>query len=109
MAPARVGPVRLERALVERAHDPVLAGRAPRGRRLAGRGRHRPEWRTPMKIMLLVSSMHAGGAERVAATLVHAWAERGDTVTLVPTYSGKGSCFYTVRGAVDTVWLADRT
>jgi GalNAc-alpha-(1->4)-GalNAc-alpha-(1->3)-diNAcBac-PP-undecaprenol alpha-1,4-N-acetyl-D-galactosaminyltransferase len=62
-----------------------------------------------MKIMLLVSSMHAGGAERVAATLVNAWAERGDAVILVPTYSDKGSCFYTVSGAVDTVWLADRT
>lgn len=62
-----------------------------------------------MKIMLLVSSMHAGGAERVAATLVNAWAERGDTVTLVPTYSGRGNSFYAVSGAVDTVWLADRT
>jgi len=46
-----------------------------------------------MKILLLVSSMHAGGAERVAATLVNAWTDRGDTVTLVPTYSSKGTCF----------------
>jgi GalNAc-alpha-(1->4)-GalNAc-alpha-(1->3)-diNAcBac-PP-undecaprenol alpha-1,4-N-acetyl-D-galactosaminyltransferase len=61
-----------------------------------------------MKIMMLVSSMHAGGAERVAATLVNGWSARGDSVTLVPTYSSKGSCFYSVSDAVDLVWLADR-
>ncbi len=61
-----------------------------------------------MKILLLVSSMHAGGAERVAATLVNAWTDRGDTVTLVPTYSSKGTCFYPLSDAVDLVWLADR-
>jgi len=61
-----------------------------------------------MKIMLLVSSMHAGGAERVAATLVNAWTDRGDTVTLVPTYSSKGTCFYPLSKAVNLVWLADR-
>lgn len=61
-----------------------------------------------MKIMLLVSSMHAGGAERVAATLVNAWTDRGDTVTLVPTYSSKGTCFYPLSDAVNLVWLADR-
>lgn len=61
-----------------------------------------------MKIMLLVSSMHAGGAERVAATLVNAWTDRGDTVTLVPTYSSKGTCFYPVSDAVNLIWLADR-
>lgn len=61
-----------------------------------------------MKILLLVSSMHAGGAERVAATLVNAWTDRGDTVTLVPTYSSKGTCFYPVSDAVNLIWLADR-
>jgi len=60
-----------------------------------------------MKIMLLVSSMHAGGAERVAATLVNAWSARGDQVTLVPTYSAKGDCFYPVSDAVELLWLAD--
>ena len=45
-----------------------------------------------MKILLIVSSMHAGGAERVASTLVSAWAERGDEVTLLITYSGRGDC-----------------
>ncbi|MEO6985186.1 MAG: glycosyltransferase family 4 protein [Paralcaligenes sp.] len=61
-----------------------------------------------MKIAFLVSSMHAGGAERVAATLVNAWAARGEAVTLVPTYTKKGSCFYPVSDLVDLVWLADR-
>ncbi|HEY9278760.1 MAG TPA: glycosyltransferase family 4 protein [Eoetvoesiella sp.] len=60
-----------------------------------------------MKILFLVSSMHAGGAERVAATLASAWAERGDAVTLVPTYTGKGSCFYPLSPKVKLLWLAD--
>jgi GalNAc-alpha-(1->4)-GalNAc-alpha-(1->3)-diNAcBac-PP-undecaprenol alpha-1,4-N-acetyl-D-galactosaminyltransferase len=61
-----------------------------------------------MKILMLVSSMHAGGAERVAATLVNAWSARGDSVTLVPTFSSKGSCFYPVAAGVELIWLADR-
>jgi len=61
-----------------------------------------------MRIMLMVSSMHAGGAERVAATLCNAWAARGDTVALVPTYSGKGACFYPLDTGVELIWLADR-
>ncbi|AEC20674.1 putative glycosyltransferase [Pusillimonas sp. T7-7] len=61
-----------------------------------------------MKILFFVSSMHAGGAERVAATLASAWARRGDAVTLVPTYTGKGDCFYPLDPAVKLEWLADR-
>lgn len=61
-----------------------------------------------MRILFFVSSMHAGGAERVAATLASGWARRGDTVTLVPTYTGKGTCFYPLNPAVRLVWLADR-
>ena len=60
-----------------------------------------------MKILMLVSSMHAGGAERVAATLVNAWSERGDTVILTPTYSSKGTCFYPLSDKVQLAWLAD--
>src|SRR3546814_15095592 len=52
--------------------------------------------------------MHAGGAERVAATLASGWARRCDSVTLVPTYTKKGSCFYSLNHAVKLVWLADR-
>jgi GalNAc-alpha-(1->4)-GalNAc-alpha-(1->3)-diNAcBac-PP-undecaprenol alpha-1,4-N-acetyl-D-galactosaminyltransferase len=61
-----------------------------------------------VKILFLVSSMNAGGAERVAATLANAWARRGDSVTLTPTYTDRGSCFYSVSSDVELVWLADR-
>jgi GalNAc-alpha-(1->4)-GalNAc-alpha-(1->3)-diNAcBac-PP-undecaprenol alpha-1,4-N-acetyl-D-galactosaminyltransferase len=61
-----------------------------------------------MRILFFVSSMHAGGAERVAATLASGWARRGDSVTLAPTYTKKGSCFYSLNPAVRLVWVADR-
>lgn len=60
-----------------------------------------------MRILLAVSSMHAGGAERVAATLVNAWAARGDTVTLMPTFSGGGKCFYELSPEVELLWMSD--
>lgn len=60
-----------------------------------------------MKILLLVSSMHAGGAERVAATLSRGWVEHGHQVTLVPTYTGKGELFYALDPRVRLEWLAD--
>lgn len=60
-----------------------------------------------MNICFLVSALNDGGAERVATTLCNAWAERGDAVTLIPTYSGRGTCFYTVSPAVELVCLAD--
>lgn len=59
-----------------------------------------------MKICFLVSSLHAGGAERVATTLCNAWAARGDTVTLVSTFSGIGECFYPLADGVEHVALA---
>lgn len=61
-----------------------------------------------MKIVFLVSSMNAGGAERVAATLANAWAQRGDSVTLVATFPHKGASFYPLAEGVDFVWLADK-
>jgi len=61
-----------------------------------------------VRILFFVSSMHAGGAERVAASLASAWAARGDTVALVPTYTGKGSCFYPLHPDVRLQYLADR-
>jgi glycosyltransferase involved in cell wall biosynthesis len=61
-----------------------------------------------MKVLFFVSSLHAGGAERVASTLSSAWAQRGDAVTLVPTFTGKGHQFYPLDPAVRVVWLADR-
>lgn len=61
-----------------------------------------------MKILFFVSSLHAGGAERVATTLASAWSRQGHTVVLVPTYTGKGSCFYPLHKDVKLIWLADR-
>jgi GalNAc-alpha-(1->4)-GalNAc-alpha-(1->3)-diNAcBac-PP-undecaprenol alpha-1,4-N-acetyl-D-galactosaminyltransferase len=59
------------------------------------------------KILFLVSSMNSGGAERVAASLVNAWSARGDSVTLVITFSGRGECFYPVFDNVKVIHLAD--
>lgn len=57
--------------------------------------------------MLLVSALNNGGAQRVAVTLANAWTERGDSVTLVPTFSGRGECFYQVSDRVQLIYLAD--
>lgn len=59
-----------------------------------------------MKIVFLVSSLNAGGAERVATILCNAWAERGDEVTLIPTYSGGGLPFYVVSEKVKLTYLS---
>src|SRR5690606_5674341 len=82
---------------MECAHDTGLAGQ-----------RRYNRYKAVMKMLFFVSSMHAGGAERVAATLASAWARRGDTVTLARTYTGKGDCFYPLDPAVKLEWLADR-
>ncbi len=60
-----------------------------------------------MHILLLVSSMSSGGAERVASTLSNAWVTRGDQVTLMPTFSGRGDCFYELSPEVRLIYLAD--
>jgi GalNAc-alpha-(1->4)-GalNAc-alpha-(1->3)-diNAcBac-PP-undecaprenol alpha-1,4-N-acetyl-D-galactosaminyltransferase len=60
-----------------------------------------------MKILFLVSSLGAGGAERVATTLCNAWSTRGDQVTIIPTYSGGGVPFYELHGNVELVNLAE--
>ncbi len=49
--------------------------------------------------------MHAGGAERVASMLANAWVERGDDVTLMPTFSGGGTCAYLLSEKVRLVYL----
>lgn len=51
--------------------------------------------------------MNSGGAERVAATLCNALAQRGDQVTLVATYSGRGECHYPLSDQVQLLYLAD--
>lgn len=59
-----------------------------------------------MNILFLISSLGAGGAERVASTLCNAWVGRGNLVTLVPTFSGGGSSFYVLDERVELVYLA---
>ncbi|CAM5179505.1 Glycosyltransferase involved in cell wall biosynthesis OS=Castellaniella defragrans OX=75697 GN=HNR28_001805 PE=4 SV=1 [Castellaniella defragrans] len=61
-----------------------------------------------MRLLFLVSSLHGGGAERVAATLASAWARRGDEVVLVSCYSGRGVCDQELDPGVRLLWLADR-
>lgn len=60
-----------------------------------------------MKILFLISSLGAGGAERVATTLCNAWSSRGDEVTLISTFSGGGQSFYRVADGVELLSLAD--
>jgi GalNAc-alpha-(1->4)-GalNAc-alpha-(1->3)-diNAcBac-PP-undecaprenol alpha-1,4-N-acetyl-D-galactosaminyltransferase len=60
-----------------------------------------------LRIVLLVSSLGAGGAERVATTLCNAWSARGDDVTLVATYSGGTQPFYDISAAVRVVYIND--
>jgi len=60
------------------------------------------------RILFLVSSMHGGGAERVAALLCNHWAAQGHQVTLIPTFSGRGECQYPLDERVQLDYLADR-
>lgn len=59
------------------------------------------------KIFFTLSSMHGGGAERVASLLCNNWASKGYEVTLVPTYSGRGQCLYELNPSVKLDYLAD--
>lgn len=60
-----------------------------------------------MKILFFVSSLNAGGAERVAVTLANAWARRGDNVTLVSTWLTKHEPFYELDSRIRFRQLAD--
>lgn len=60
------------------------------------------------KIVLLISSMNAGGAERVAAALVNSWVELGHEVRVVPCFSqGTNQSFYPLDPRVDLHWLVN--
>lgn len=59
-------------------------------------------------ILFFVSSMQGGGAERVAALLCNRWVAQGYKVTLIPTFSGRGTCLYPLNERVNLVYLADR-
>ena len=60
------------------------------------------------KIVLLISSMNAGGAERVAAALANRWVALGHEVWIVPCFSqGSGQSFYALDERVKLHWLVD--
>lgn len=59
------------------------------------------------RLLFFVSSMNAGGAERVAATLANAWAQRGDTVWLVMTHLDSHSSFYSLDPRVRCIALGE--
>ncbi|UXY14476.1 glycosyltransferase family 4 protein [Chitiniphilus purpureus] len=61
-----------------------------------------------MHVLFLSSSLGPGGAERVATTLCNSWVDRGDSVTLVPTFSGGGQPFYPLRPQIELLYLADQ-
>lgn len=61
-----------------------------------------------MNICLLVSSMEAGGAERVAASLSNSWLAGGYRVILIVTYSHRGNCVYELDSGVELIYLADQ-
>jgi GalNAc-alpha-(1->4)-GalNAc-alpha-(1->3)-diNAcBac-PP-undecaprenol alpha-1,4-N-acetyl-D-galactosaminyltransferase len=59
-----------------------------------------------MKIVFLVSSLGAGGAERVATTLCNVWSESYQSVTLISTFSGGADSFYPLGKNVEIIHLA---
>lgn len=63
---------------------------------------------SPRSIAFIVSGMQGGGAERVAAVLCNEWAKRSCRVTLIVTYSARGSCAYHLDDGVELIYLADR-
>ena len=61
----------------------------------------------PHHILLIVSDMGLGGAERAAATLANGFAAQGHRVELVETYSAGGECAYYLSPQVQRVqWAA---
>jgi glycosyltransferase involved in cell wall biosynthesis len=61
----------------------------------------------PKRVVIVVGSMSAGGAERVAATMANAWAQRGGRVWLVCTYLGAHEIAYGLHPSVSVVSLSD--
>lgn len=53
-----------------------------------------------MKLLLVISSMHAGGAERVLSILATSWARMGRDVVLVTTHDDGSPPFYPLDAAV---------
>ena len=61
-----------------------------------------------MRILLAVSSMQSGGAERTAALLANHWVGQGHHVTIFTTFSRREECAYRLDKRVDLEHLASR-
>jgi len=59
------------------------------------------------RILVLVSDLGAGGAERVVVSLASAWVQRGLEVHVVATFSSRPRQHYQLPGAVSFTRLAD--
>lgn len=60
-----------------------------------------------MKISFVIGSLTMGGAQRVGVHLVGEWVKRGWDVTMIVTYSGGGTPFYSIPAGVRLIYLAD--
>jgi glycosyltransferase involved in cell wall biosynthesis len=58
----------------------------------------------PARITFVISSLAAGGAERVATLMVNHWAEQGRQVTLI-TLAGDAEDFYGLDGRINRIAL----
>jgi GalNAc-alpha-(1->4)-GalNAc-alpha-(1->3)-diNAcBac-PP-undecaprenol alpha-1,4-N-acetyl-D-galactosaminyltransferase len=63
--------------------------------------------RVSRRIVIIVGSIAAGGAERVAATMANAWCNSGDEVRLVSTYLGARAAAYPIHPGVSVVLLSE--
>ncbi len=54
-----------------------------------------------MKLILVISSMATGGAERVLSILANSWSQRGWEITLVTTHDDGSAPFYTLDSAIN--------
>lgn len=62
----------------------------------------------PSRIVLVISSLESGGAERVASLLASAWAEQGRAVTLLTTFLSEVEAdFYPLSHHIHRVRLAE--
>jgi GalNAc-alpha-(1->4)-GalNAc-alpha-(1->3)-diNAcBac-PP-undecaprenol alpha-1,4-N-acetyl-D-galactosaminyltransferase len=61
----------------------------------------------PDRLLVVVSSLAFGGAERVAATLSNEWARQGAAVTILVTYAGHRDVAFEFDPSVRIVFVAD--
>ena len=63
--------------------------------------------RAKRRIVIVLSSIATGGAERVAATMANAWRDRGHEVWLVATYLGPRTVSYPLHPDVSVLFLSE--